>query len=45
MGLVYADIEMKNSFDVMLFENGNIKEAEIKEISVSAMVESGATML
>ena len=45
MGLVYADIEMKNSFDVMLFENGNIKEAEIKKINVSAMVDSGATML
>ena len=45
MGLVYADIEMKNSFDVMLFENGNIKETEIKKINVSAMVDSGATML
>jgi clan AA aspartic protease len=45
MGLVYADIKLINSEDIALNRRGYLKKNEIRQMQVSAMVDSGAIML
>ena len=45
MGIVYADITLKNAGDVTGFERGFIKEHEIRQVSVRALVDTGAGSL
>ena len=45
MGAVYADITLKNAFDVASFKRGLIKEAEIRQTTVKALVDTGAPTL
>ena len=45
MGTVYADIILKNAFDTGKFQRGLIKEQEVREISVRALVDTGAGTL
>jgi clan AA aspartic protease len=45
MGIVYADIILKNSVDVVNAEEGIIKESEIRQVFVRAMVDTGAGSL
>jgi clan AA aspartic protease len=45
MGLVYADIKLMNSDDIALNRRGYLKKNEIRQMRVSAMVDSGAIML
>jgi hypothetical protein len=42
MGHVYADITLKNAFDVMKNREGLIDEKEIRQTTVQAMVDTGA---
>lgn len=45
MGLVYAEIEFINAGDLEAARRGFIKTAEVRRIVVSALVDSGASML
>jgi clan AA aspartic protease len=45
MGLVYAEIEIINSADVILAENGYIDPSAIRRQRINALVDSGAYML
>lgn len=45
MGMVYAEIELINSDDLALAKRHFIGEDEIKRISVSMLVDSGAYMM
>lgn len=45
MGLVYAEIELTSVDDMVLHRRGFIDEIEIKQITVNALVDSGAYML
>jgi clan AA aspartic protease len=45
MGLVYATIELIRGDDLALVRAGYISEEQIHRVTVSAMVDSGATML
>jgi clan AA aspartic protease len=45
MGLVYAEIELLRGDDLALQREGYIEAASIHRCTVSAMVDSGATML
>ena len=45
MGLVYAEIDLSNGGDMYLFRQGLIKEEDIKQTTVNALVDSGAYML
>ena len=45
MGIVYAEITLKNSLDVGKAEEGLIKEPEIRQTTVTAMVDTGAGTL
>ena len=45
MGLVYADIEFSNAGDAYLFRKKMIDEADIKQIKVRSLVDTGAYML
>lgn len=45
MGLVYANIELIRGADIILVQEGFIQENQIRRVTVSAMVDSGATML
>ena len=45
MGLVYTEITLKNVKDAMKAEIGFIKEQEIRQVSVDALVDSGAWTL
>ena len=45
MGIVYADIILKNAGDVSRAEGGFIKESEIRMTAVRAMVDTGAGTL
>jgi clan AA aspartic protease len=45
MGLVYANIELIRGDDLALVREGYILEDQIRRVTVSAMVDSGATML
>ena len=45
MGMVRAKIQLRNSYDVMAAMDGVKKESQIRSISVTALVDSGAYML
>lgn len=45
MGLVYAEIDLISVDDIVLHRRGFIKESEIKQVRVNALVDSGAYML
>ena len=45
MGTVYAEITMKNAFDVGACERGNMNEPEVRQITVAALVDTGAYTL
>ena len=45
MGLVYAEIDLINGGDMYLYRQKQIKETEIKQVKVNALVNSGAYML
>ena len=45
MGLVYADLELVNSGDIVLAKRGFMPSDEIRKIKVSALVDSGAYMM
>ncbi len=45
MGLVYADIELIRGDDLALARAGYLSENQVRRCRVSAMVDSGATML
>jgi clan AA aspartic protease len=45
MGLIYTEIELFNAGDENLFENGYIKENQIRKSKVIAMADTGAIRL
>jgi len=45
MGLTYADITLVNSIDVGMAQRGAMGNADIRQMTVSALVDSGAYML
>ncbi len=45
MGLVYAELDLSNGGDVYLNRQGLLDEDEIKKLTVTALVDSGAYML
>ena len=45
MGFVHAQITLKNAGDVINVQRGIIKEQEIRQTTVSAMVDTGAATL
>ena len=45
MGTVYADIIMKNALDVGVCKRGNMNESEVRQITVAALVDTGAYTL
>jgi len=45
MGIVHAEITLKNAFDVGACKRGIIKEPEIRETVVQAVVDTGAMTL
>ena len=45
MGLTYANIELRNAGDIEMVRRGYIGEDEIRNIEVSAMVDTGSIML
>ena len=45
MGLVYAEIELLNSRDVDNFEEGSLREPQIRRMNVRMNVDFGAIML
>jgi len=45
MGLTYADITLANSIDAGLARRGTIKHEDVRQMKVSALVDSGAYML
>ena len=45
MGMVYENITLKNAFDEKDFRRGFIKEGEIRQIKVLALVDTGAETL
>ena len=45
MGHVYADITLLNSFEVIAAKKGLIAEGDVKQLTVNAMVDSGAMTL
>jgi clan AA aspartic protease len=45
MGLIYTEIELFNAGDENLFENGYIKETQIRKSKVTVMADTGAIRL
>ena len=45
MGLTYAEITLINSGDAYMARRGKLKKKEIRQVKVSALVDSGAYML
>ncbi len=45
MGLIYTKITLVNSFDDTAFKKGMIKEEDIRQMPVTALVDTGAYML
>ena len=45
MGLVHAEITLKNAGDITNVRRGYIKEPEIRQATVTALVDTGAAML
>jgi len=45
MGIVYAEITLRNSVDIAMVKRGVMKESEVREKTVTAMVDTGAATL
>jgi clan AA aspartic protease len=45
MGLVHAEITLKNAWDVINVRQGIIEEREIRQVTLTAMVDAGAGTL
>ena len=45
MGLTFADITLTSSEDLLLLRKGYIKEKEVKSLDVTALIDTGASML
>ena len=45
MGHVFAEVTLKNVYDTAYARNGYIKEEEIRSLTVTAMVDTGASTL
>jgi len=45
MGLVYADIELISGDDLVMYRRGHINKNEVRRMTVSALVDSGALTL
>ena len=45
MSIVYAELTLKNNFDVCNVRHGNIKADEIRQMTVEAIVDTGAWTL
>ena len=45
MSIVYTEINLTNYADIIRAKDGNIKEEEIRQITVTAMVDTGAWAL
>ena len=45
MGLTYAEITLANSSDCILARQGRLPEEKVKQLTVKALVDSGAYML
>ena len=45
MGIVYAEITLRNLIDLAMVKRGVMKESEIREKTVTAMVDTGAATL
>jgi len=45
MGNVFAELTLKNGSDLVLAQKGHIKEQDIRSVSVSAVVDTGALTL
>jgi clan AA aspartic protease len=45
MGLIYAEIELINSFDMLAHKKGLLPDNQIKKMKVKALVDTGAYML
>ena len=45
MGTVYTDIKLTNVKDITLLQSGYIKENEVREVTVNAVVDTGAETL
>jgi clan AA aspartic protease len=45
MGLVYADITLKNAGDVINVRRGYIQEKDVRSVTVTALVDTGASTL
>ena len=45
MGHVFAEITLKNALDTGYARNGDIKEEEVRSLTVNALVDTGATRL
>ena len=45
MGMVYTEVTLKNVGDIELVRRGYIKEAEVRELTVTALVDTGAFSL
>jgi len=45
MGEVSAEITLKNGADIVRFNDGNIKEQDIRSLTITALVDTGAMTL
>ena len=45
MGLVYAELDLLNGGDVYLYRQNLLDESEIKRVNITALVDTGASML
>ena len=45
MGNVFAEITVKNAFDIALFNAGHITENNVRTVTLNALVDTGATTL
>ena len=45
MGLVYTEITLKNAGDIIVAQRGYTKETEVRQITLTAMVDTGAWTL
>ena len=45
MGTVYAEITLKNGSDLVMVKNGQLKDNNVRSITVNAMVDTGAGTL
>jgi clan AA aspartic protease len=45
MGHVFAEVTLKNVYDMGYARNGDIKEEEVRSLTVQAVVDTGATRL